>query len=527
MSGLLVSGLVVAGVVALTPLAKRAGLPQPVLLAIFGICLGLLPGTGPVPVPPEHVLPLVLPPLLFAATLRSTVHEFRREVRPIALLAVGLTLATAVAVTLAARALGLGWPVAAVLGAVVSPPDPVAATAVARRLSLPPRLVVLLEGEGLFNDATALVLYAVAVSALVTGEVTAGDVALRLVLTVVVGTAVGLAGGQLTRMALAHLHQEAAEATLTLAVPFVVYLVADHFGGSGVLAVLALGLYLRSRGHAAITAGGWLLGRAVWRFLDYLVTSVVFVLLGMELMAVLSSAGISADVVRLTAAVVAVVVLLRLVWLLPALRLVREDGPAGAVRPFGVRETVVAGWAGMRGVVTVAAVLSVPHETADGSHLSGRSTLVIVALATVVVTLVVQGLTLPGLVKALGVGRPADTGSEAADLYRRALRGALDAVHSVADEDLPDGVRRAVARRYENDLATQEAIGAALAPPRDEGEAEDDDRRRQALRRLARVAGDAEREVVLRARATGEVPAEVADEVLTRVEARVARRDQG
>ena len=272
-----------AGIVILTSLTDRLRIPLPVLLTIFGLLVPLVPGLPLLEVDSDMILPLVLPPLLFAATQRATAREFRENARPILVLAVGLTVATAAAVAVVAHAFGMGWAPAFVLGAIVSPPDPVAATAVARRLRLPGRLVTVLEGEGMFNDATALVLYKVAIGAVLAGELSGAKLGTDLVLALVVGAGVGIGAGWLTTFALARLHLAAPETTVTLAAPFVVYLAADHFGGSGVLAVLGLGLYLRTYSHTAITSGGWLLGRAVWRYADYIITSLVFVFIGFEL----------------------------------------------------------------------------------------------------------------------------------------------------------------------------------------------------------------------------------------------------
>ncbi|MBT9257454.1 Na+/H+ antiporter [Phycicoccus sp. MAQZ13P-2] len=512
MSPVALAGLVLAGVVVLTPLSRRLGLPQPVVLTVLGLALGLVPGTGPVPVDPELILPVVLPPLLFAATQRATVSQFRSGARVIAALAVGLTLVSAAAVAVVVHAMGLGWAESAVLGAVVSPPDPVAATSVARRLHLPGRVLTLIEGEGLFNDATALVLYATAVTALVTGEVSAPGVAGRLVREVVLGVLLGLAAGWLARVLLARIDDSVSETTLTLAAPFAVYLAADRLEGSGVLAVITLGLYLRSRGHAAVSSSGYLLGRSVWRYLDFLVTSVVFVLLGVELSSVLLRAAPATPFVLMTAVVTGVLVVVRVVFLLVALpathRLTR------ARLPYDRHEGLAAGWAGMRGVVTVAVALSVPRTGDDGA----RATIVLVALATVLVTLVVQGLTLPWVVRRLGVAEERDERAEAAALRRRAAEAALDAVRRTATEHgVPDAVHRAAARRYEAELEAQEALAEARAD-----DTRGDDHAR-AVAHLARVANDVERDVVLAARQSGEVSTEVAEEVLRAVEARSAR----
>src|SRR3954467_763925 len=238
-------GLLVLGVVVLTPLADRIGVPQPVLLTIFGLLLGLAPFIPAPDLPPELILPLVLPPLLFAATQTTSLHELRAAARPILGLAVGLTVLSAAAVAVVGHALGLPWAVAIVLGGIVSPPDPVAASAVAGRLRLPPRLVTVLEGEGQFNDATALVIYQLSVMAVVAGGVGAGQIGLGLLVAVAGGIALGLAGGWVARRALGLLPDPAAETTVTLAAPFGLYLLAEHLGASGVLAVLVAGLLLR------------------------------------------------------------------------------------------------------------------------------------------------------------------------------------------------------------------------------------------------------------------------------------------
>lgn len=519
MPSVLLWAVILAGIVVLTPLAGRVRVPLPVLLTIFGLALPLLPSAPRLSFDPALILPAVLPPLLFAATQRSTAHEFRESARPILVLAVGLTVATAAVVAVVAHQAGLAWGPAWVLGAVVSPPDPVAATAVARRLSLPGRLVTVLEGEGMFNDATALVLYQLAVLAVVTGHVTAVDVGWGLLLAVAVGVAVGFAAGALTRWALSALHDAAAETTVTVAVPFVAYLVADQLHGSGVLAVLVLGLYLRSYGHPALTSGGWLLGRAVWRYADYLITSIVFVLIGFELTAVLEDSRVDAASLELAAWVVAVLVVVRFGWMFPAAALAQVRRRFRLVAmPYGVRETTVVAWAGMRGVVTVATALALPLLTDQEQPFPDRHLIVFVALTCVLVTLVVQGLTLAPLVKALHVGGDAATAQDVVRLRRRAITAALDTVRAtIADSAVPDPVRRAVTLQYQGYLAAQDALGVARAP-----EADYSDELDQLLRR----ASEAEREVVLRARREGAVSPEVADEVLHDVETR-ALRDLG
>ncbi|MBD8058665.1 Na+/H+ antiporter [Cellulomonas sp. JH27-2] len=518
----LLIGILVAGIIVLTPLADRLRVPFPVVLTVFGLLVPLLPSVPVLRVDPDIILPLVLPPLLFAATQRATARDFQENARPILLLAVGLTLASAAAVAVLAHQQGLGWGPAVVLGAVVAPPDPVAATAVARRLRLPGRLVTVLEGEGMFNDATALVLYEMAVLAVVAGGISAGELGLSLVLAVVVGVGLGIASGWVTRVAMARLHAASAETTLTIAVPFAAYVAADRLHGSGVLAVLALGLYLRTYGHAAITSEGWLLGRAVWRYADYLITAFVFVFIGFELTEVLRTSPERTRALSLAAWTCAVLVVVRFVWVLAATLRTRRSSRRGPM-PLGGREAVVTSWAGMRGVVTVATALALPLYADDGSTFPGRDTIVVVALVTVLVTLVVQGLTLAPLVSWLEVGTTSDARAEARELRRGATEAVLAALEDGLGDPVPDRVREAVTLQYRGYLAAQQAIVTAT-----HGEADDDDDPGDdpEVQRLLAAASEVERGFVVDARLQGDVSPEAADEVLDEVERR-ALRDLG
>ncbi|WP_432501232.1 cation:proton antiporter [Kineococcus arenarius] len=511
-------GLLVLGIVVLTPLAGRIGVPQPVVLTVYGLLLALVPQVPSPRLPPEVILPLVLPPLLFATTQRGSLRELRQDAGSVLFLAVGLTALSALVVAVVAHAFGLPWAVAVVLGAVVAPPDPVAATAVARRLRLPPRLVTVLEGEGQFNDATALTLYSVALVAVTSGSVGAAEIGWHLFLEVVGGTAIGLVAGLLARWALARLHDAPVETTVTIALPFAAYLVADEVQASGVLAVLAAGLLLRARGAGATTSRGWLLGRAVWRYVDFAVTGLLFGFLGIELTTALegtSQLG-NAHAVALAVTVVAVLIALRFAVVHAASALAgRRARRRGSATPAGWREATVASWAGMRGVVTVALALALPVTGADGDF-PYRAEVVLVALVTVLVTLIAQGLTLAPLVRHLHVAGPASGDADVRRLRREATAAALRAVEGPGN-GAPEPARATAAARYRARLAHDESV-VSLIDRGEEGPGLLD-----ALDRLHVAALDAERETVLEARRTGAVSPDAADEVLFEVEARASR----
>lgn len=516
----------IAGLVVLTPVADRLRVPQPIVLLVYGLVLALVPGLPEPALNADLVLPVVLPPLLFAATQRTTVGQFRDAAGPVVLLAVGLTVATAVVAAVVGRLAGLPWPAAAVLGAIVAPPDPGAATAVARRLRLPERMVTILEGEGMFNDATALVMYKVAVAVAVTGEFSGSEAVMELVLAVVVGVGLGAVLGWLTKLALAALRDAAAETTVTIAAPFVAYLTAEHLRGSGVLAVLVLGLYLRSYAHPAITARGWLLGRSVWEFADFVITGLVFVMVGFELTTVIGHASTDSATLLQAVLVLAAVVVFRPLWIFPATAIARSTARRReAPLPYGWRETAVVSWAGMRGVVTVATALALPEVTADGTRLEWRESVVLIGLGCVLVTLVAQGLTLTPLVRRLGVGTDSNEEAEIRLLRRQAMEAALERLKVEAGA-APDAASSAVILQYESRLRVQDVLRQALrweGGPVDASPTTEASDLEGRLHEVVQRGHDIERDVALGARAAGTVSPAVADEVLHEIEVRAAR----
>jgi monovalent cation/hydrogen antiporter len=390
------------GIVVIATVADRLRIAYPILLVIAGIAVALLPLQHRVQLEPDLVLLVFLPPLIYDASLDTTARELRTHLQPILLLAVGLVLVTMVAVAVVLHALvgGVSWAVAFALGAIVSPPDSVAATQIAGKLGLPRRLVTILGGEGLMNDATALTAYQVAVAAVGT-TFTVVDVAGRFVFAVVVGVAIGIAVGWIGCRMLRFTETPVIENTMLLILPFAAYLPADKLDASGVLAVVAAGLYFGRYGSGSLTAAARLQQREIWDLIVFLLTGMSFLLVGLELRPILDHLvnRESGSLAIESLAVVGVVIVVRMAWMFAATAL------PGGERRFGAspdstrswRETTVVGWAGMRGAVSLAASLALPQSFPD------RDLLVFLTFAVIVATLVGQGLTLPPLIRRLGL----------------------------------------------------------------------------------------------------------------------------
>lgn len=410
-----------AAVAVVVRLAGRTTLPEPVLLVLAGLAVALIPGLPAVELDPELILALFLPPLLYWAALHTDPRELRANLRPIAFLAIGLVVATTAAVAVLAHSLfGLPWAVAVMLGAIVSPPDPVAAVAVAGRLGLPRRMVTILEGEGLLNDATALVLYRVAVAAAVSGTFSLGQAGVELALSGVGGTVAGLAVGFVGSRILRRVSEAPVENTVKLLMPYVAWLAAERLHVSGVLAVLTCGL-LMTRHWGSISSGARLQARQLWDWLVFVLEGLSFVLVGVQLRTVVE--GIEgrslADLALAAVALNLVVIAVRLALVYPASWLPRLSARVRERDPFpGWGWVTVIGWAGMRGVVSLALALAIPARVEDGGPFPDRNLVVFLAFSVIVVTLVGQGLTLPLVIRRLGVA--ADDEGTAGD-GRRAL----------------------------------------------------------------------------------------------------------
>ncbi|MGE2722802.1 Na+/H+ antiporter [Mycolicibacterium celeriflavum] len=458
--------------VLLAALARRFDLSAPLALVVAGLAGGLIPGLGEIELDPDLVLFVILPPLLWSAGIESSYLALRRNVRPIALLAVGLPLATTVAVGVVAfqTVPELTIPAALTLGAIVAPPDAVSATAVGRRVGLPRRTMTLLGGESLLNDATALTAYKVALAAAVGAATSWGDGLFTFALAAAGGVVVGAVLGSLLAWIRGRLRDPLVESALGLVAPFLIYLAAEEIRGSGVLAVVVAALIAGQRSTRASYATR-LQDFAVWKAVQLVLESFAFLMIGLQLPKVVSElAGISAATIAIaSASVLATVIVVRIVWMylfayLPRLLSPRIRRNETAPTPAQV---FVLAWAGMRGVVSLAAAFGVPVATLSGAPFPGRPQLVFLTFVVVVGTLLLHGLTLPWLIRRLGV-----TGEEST-------------ADAKAEAAAQDRASRAAAQRLE-ELLAEGRDGEVPAMAGDVLRAWNAQRRKSAFERLER-----------------------------------------
>lgn len=513
---------ILAAVTVLLIVAQWARVPYPILLVIGGLGLALAPGIPSVELEPELVLLIILPPLLYAAAFFTPLRELRRNMRPISLLAVGLVLATMVAVAVVAHeALGFGWPESFVLGAIVSPTDPVAATAIARRLNAPGRVVTIVEGESLVNDGTALVAYKFAVAAVLTGSFSAWEAAGDFFVSVVGGIAVGIAIGAVIAAVRRRLDNPPMEVTIALFSAYFAYLPADAIGVSGVLAAVTVGIYMGRLTSRLTSPTTRIQGTAVWEIVVFLLNSALFVLVGLQLPTVVEGLG-GLDRTNLIGEgllIAATVIVIRIVWVFPftylprfMVRSTRERDPY----PPWQLPTLIA-WTGMRGAVSLAAALALPLETNAGGPFPERDLIIFLTFAVILVTLIVQGLTLPALIRVLGVEEDNDT-FELEEIEARLMtaEAALARIDELASEEwaLDDTIER-----VRGTFRYRQRRFAARTPDREfdggiDGDGIDYETRSRAYQRLVRELLEAQRNVLIEMRDSGAIN----DEVLRRLE---------
>jgi monovalent cation/hydrogen antiporter len=483
-------------VTALTALAPALRVPYPILLVLGGLALGFIPGVPEVSLPPELVLVGVLPPLLYAASFFTSLRDFRANLKPIGLLAIGLVVATMLGVAAVAHlATGLSWPASFVLGAVVAPTDPIAATAIARRFGVPRRIVTIVEGESLVNDATALVLYGVAVTAVVTGSFSLLEGGLDFVVSVIGGIAVGLAVGWIVALVRIRLDNIPAEIAISLLTGFLAYIPAQALGVSGVLAAVTVGFYLGWRSPELSTPAMRLQAIAVWETLVFLLNALLFTLIGLQLGPILDElrGETTGDLITDALVVTATVMLVRIVWVFV---LGPRDYPA------------VIGWMGMRGAVSLAAALALPLETDAGAPFPGRELIIFLAFIVILGTLVGQGLTLPKLIHWLDLEEDRLEAKEDTKARIYAADAALQRLEELLDEDW---VRPETADRLRGLYNFRRSRFQARFDGEDDGSIE---RQSTDFQRLRRELLEAERAAIVGLRRQGRI----SDEVMRRVE---------
>ena len=392
------------GVSFLGILSKRFNFPFPIVLVLCGVLISIIPGLPVIALSPEVVFIIFLPPLLYYAAWHTSWHDFKAAIRPITLAAVGLVLFTTLAVALIAHELiGLSWPLAFLIGAIVSPPDAVAATSITKGLGLQPRIISILEGESLLNDASGLVAYKYALAAVMAGNFIMWEAGLSFLKMATAGVAIGLALGY--AMYLVHrkfVCDPIVEVTLTFLTPFASYLLAEHFHFSGVLAVVTTGLYLSYRSARIFTHQSRVMATTVWEVVNYILNGLIFILIGLQLRNIMEGIGdySIASLLLWGVAVSLVVIVVRFIWVVPAAMLPRFlSKRIRAKEPFDPRNMVVFGWAGMRGVVSMAAALALPLTLPDGSPFPHRHLIIYLTFCVILATLVLLGLTLPWIIK--------------------------------------------------------------------------------------------------------------------------------
>jgi len=401
--------LLLFGITFLGLVSYRYKFPFPIVLVLSGLGISLIPGLPVILLNPEIVFVIFLPPLLYAAAWNTSWHQFKAAISPITRAAVGLVLFTTLLVAVAAHALipGLGWPMAFLIGAIVSPPDAVAATTITKGLGLHPRLITVLEGESLVNDASGLIAYKYALAAILAGNFVFWKAGLNFLLVVAAGVAIGLAVGYI--LYLVHkkfVCDSVIEVTLTFLTPFASYLLAEQFHFSGVIAVVTTGLFLSFHSGQIFSHESRIMAYSVWEVVIFILNSLIFILIGLQLRGVIAGIGdYPTAALALYGVVISLVVIaVRFVWILPrvAVPALRRQLKKDNIDP---RNIVVFSWAGMRGVVSMAAALALPLTLTDNSPFPQRNLIIFLTFCVIVATLVLLGWTLPWIIKKLKLPR--------------------------------------------------------------------------------------------------------------------------
>jgi len=504
--------VLLCAVIGVVLIGRRLKIPYPIALVIGGLCISLIPGLPVVRIDPEIIFLVFLPPLLYAAAWFTSWHDFKANLRPIFLLAVGLVLFTTLVVGWVVHALIPEIPlaIAFALGAIVSPPDAVAATSIARQIGLPKRIVALLEGESLVNDATGLVALRFAIVAAGSGEFSIAQASMEFLWVAAGGLALGLIVGFLFERAARLLKDDLLIVTLSLIAPYAAYLPAERLHLSGVLAVVAAGLYGGWKAPELITATVRLNAQAVWNLFVFLLNCVVFILIGLQLPAVRAGIGHHtwSELMLYGVIVSGVVILVRPLWVFPSAWLARLSKRVREKDPLPPWQHIaVVSWCGMRGVVSLAAALALPMTLPGGQPFPERDLILFLTFCVILATLVLQGLSLPFVIRWLGVKRPRD-GEQERRARLKIAHAALARLNKLAEErSVNESALGRVINHYEDRIRhLNDSLAEILgwSPDREEF---------VAVRQLWREAFHAERQELIGLRRTAQLDEELMHQI--------------
>ncbi len=442
-------------VTALAEVTDKIRIPYPILLVLAGMAIGFIPGLPRVELQPEIVFLIFLPPILYSAAWTTSWPDFKKAKRPITLLAIGCVIFTTCAVAVVAHYFipGFSWAEAFVLGAIISPPDAVAATAATKGLGLPKRVITILEGESLVNDATGLIAYRYAVAAVVTGAFSLKDASLQFLFVAIGGILFGLLLGWIFMW----VHKltpdnPTTETALTFLVPFIAYLGAEEFHMSGVLAVVTAGLFLSWNASEVFSQRTRMQANGTWETVIFLLNGIIFILIGLQLPGMLENIhGIALSTLLFYGAIISLAVIIgRLVWVYPGAYIPRLSKRIRENEPYvNIRLITITAWSGMRGVVSLAAALALPLTLSNDQPFANRSLIIFITFCVIFSTLVIQGLTLRPLIHWLGI-KP--DGQEHIDEQEARLKIAVAVINRIEEEfslSLSDDVLNQIKTKYE------------------------------------------------------------------------------
>jgi CPA1 family monovalent cation:H+ antiporter len=513
---ILISLLVAVAVLAAA--SRAIGVPYPILLVLGGLVMGFVPGLPEVELEPELVLVIFLPPLLYSAAFFASLRDLRYDLRSISLMAVGLVIATACVVAVVAHALidGLPWAAAFALGAIVAPTDPLAAIEIGSRLGMPRRLRTVIEGESLINDGTALVIYRVAIGA-IGGGFSLAEAGLEFVLGAAGGIAIGLAVGWVIAEIRKRLDDPPVEVTISILTGYAAYVPAERAGASGVLAAVTVGIYIGWRAPEISNARQRVAGYSMWTILTFLLNALLFVLIGLQLPLILEGLEDEplGELIGVAAAVAAVVIVTRILWVHASTFLIRmlDRRPSQIARRGSWRGRTVVGWAGLRGAVSLAAALALPAD------FPARDQLLFVTFVVILVTLVLQGLTLPAVIRWSGVHDDGEEAREELLARRRATEAALAHLDELEGQEW---TRDDTVERMRGMYRYRVRRLNARAGEQEDGDGDDYEYRSRKYQKMVRSVLDAQRAAVVQLRNQGEI----SNDVMHRIERELDLEDE-